>query len=80
MAPELASSDADWQAEMRFLSAASSYPSSPAGIEVIETTMSLVVFLTEDYMIRDGVVRAVASLVRACRCGRGGQLRESPAG
>jgi hypothetical protein len=31
-------------------------------------------------MIRDGVVRAVASLVRACRCGRGGQLRESPAG
>jgi len=62
VAPELASSDADWQAEMRFLSAASSYPSSPAGIEVIETTMSLV-FLTEDYMIRDGVVRAVASLV-----------------
>jgi len=47
VAPELASSDADWQAEMRFLSAASSYPSSPAGIEVIETTMSLV-FLTED--------------------------------
>ena len=47
MASELASCDSDWQAELRFLSAPSSYPSSPAAIEVIETTMSLV-FLTED--------------------------------
>ena len=47
MASELALWDSDWQAELRFLSTPSSYPSSPAVIEVIETTMSLV-FLTED--------------------------------